>query len=236
MTKYLLLLLACALTLSAEPPHRVSVAFSNPTAPKRLICSLVNGRITVKAHAAKDVIVEASSGDGGAPRVEEADNTIRIAASPQSRSLQVTIFAPADTALKLNSVNGGISVEEMAAEIDAGTVNGEINLRRISGAAVIHTTNGRLIATLESVAANKPQSFTTFNGSIDVTLPAATKATLKLKTGHGEIHSDFEMIRQADPPLGRGKGQPVMTGILNGGGAEFQFTSYNGSIHIRKQP
>ena len=87
------------------------------------------------------------------------------------------------------------------------------------------------------------------NGNIDVTLPATVKASLTLKTGHGEIYSDFE-IR---PDMARRRGmitEPnrskdgkyrvrsdnTMRGTINGGGPEIQFRSYNGRIYIRKAP
>jgi hypothetical protein len=36
-------------------------------------------------------------------------------------------------------------------------------------------------------------SFTSFNGNVDVTLPAAVKANLKLRSDQGEVYTDFDV-------------------------------------------
>ncbi len=42
---------------------------------------------------------------------------------------------------------------------------------------------------------------TSFNGDVDVTLPASAKANLKLRTDQGEIFTDFDVqIRPSWPP------------------------------------
>ena len=45
---------------------------------------------------------------------------------------------------------------------------------------------------MDAVDPNKPLSFSSMNGTIDVTLPADFKANVKLRTDHGEIYSDFD--------------------------------------------
>jgi hypothetical protein len=46
---------------------------------------------------------------------------------------------------------------------------------------------------LRQVTPEKPMSFTSFNGNVDVTLPAAVKASLKLRSDHGEVYTDFDV-------------------------------------------
>ena len=95
------------------------------------------------------------------------------------------------------------------------------------------------------VDATKPLSFSTLNGTIDVTLPADFKANVKLNTNHGEIWSDFDF------KLGGGGGitqqnntsdgkfrvtvDRNITGTINGGGSEATFHTFNGKIYIHKK-
>jgi DUF4097 and DUF4098 domain-containing protein YvlB len=89
-------------------------------------------------------------------------------------------------------------------------------------------------------------SFSTLNGDIDVTLPADTKAKVKMKSDNGEIYSDFDVRLDAsgrqpvveDSRSGKGKYRvrfdKAMYGTINGGGPEMQFTTFNGNVYIHK--
>ena len=90
-------------------------------------------------------------------------------------------------------------------------------------------------------------SFTSFNGTVDVTLPADVKANVMMKTNNGEIWSDFDIKLSASgkPPVvedSRSKNEKykvhldrAMYGSINGGGPEMQFVTYNGNILIHKK-
>ena len=90
-------------------------------------------------------------------------------------------------------------------------------------------------------------SFTSFNGTVDVTLPGDVKANVMMKTNNGEIWSDFDIKLTAGgkPPVvedNRGTNgkyklhlDRAMYGTINGGGPEMQFVTYNGSILIHKK-
>ena len=109
--------------------------------------------------------------------------------------------------------------------------------------------NGRIVATLAQVSAAKASSFSSMNGSIEVTLPADLKARLKMKTDHGEIYTDFdvkvESVTGSTTFATNGGGKSgggalphtdrTLYGTINGGGPEMQFTTYNGRIVIRKK-
>ena len=249
--------------LSAQDGDRVVVPFSNPSGAKRLQCNLVDGSIIVKAHRGNDVIVESKGLDGGRKRrgspppgmrrleppgvglqVDEQDNLIKIGALP-SRSAEITITAPADTSLKLSTVNNGnITVEGVTGEMDISNLNGNITIRDVGGAVVAHTLNGKLIAVLHSVTAGKPMSFSTLNGDVDVTLPPDVKASLKMKSDNGDIFTDFEVTLKPSTSTPTGsrdsKGRYKLRSdrttyaTINGGGPDFSFTTLNGNLYIRK--
>jgi len=112
---------------------------------------------------------------------------------------------------------------------------------------VAHTLNGAVTASLDHVTGNKPMSFTSLNGKVDVTLPADTKARLRLKSDNGSIYSDFDVKLEADggKPVvedSRGQGGKYkisvdrnVTGTINGGGPEYTFQTMNGNILIHKK-
>jgi DUF4097 and DUF4098 domain-containing protein YvlB len=244
---------------------RVTVPFSDPSRPKSLHASLINGSITVKGYDGKDAIVEArpdankrhrtdrSDGlrriDTGATglSVEEADNVITVGTRLVNENTSLVIQVPVDTSLKLHSVNGGdIIVDHIVGDVEIDNTNGNATATHISGAAVVHALNGKVLVSLDKVTADKPMSFSSLNGDIDVTVPADLKARLKLKTDNGSVYSDLEITMDSasrkpviqENNSGKGKYRVqfdrTMYGLVNGGGPEIQLTTFNGNIYIRK--
>jgi hypothetical protein len=90
-------------------------------------------------------------------------------------------------------------------------------------------------------------SFTSLNGKIDVTLPADTKARVRLKTDNGAVYSDFDVKMEPDaskPVVEDNRGQGgkyrikmdrSVYGSINGGGPEYRFETMNGNILIHKK-
>ena len=79
-----------------------------------------------------------------------------------------------------------------------------------------------------------------------VTFSKNIKATLKLKSDMEDMYSDFDiskhkMVRDIEKQDARKKGGKYeitidnsMLILLNGGGPEIQFTTFNGDIYVRK--
>jgi DUF4097 and DUF4098 domain-containing protein YvlB len=174
--------------------------------------------------------------------VEEEDNVVTVR-MPSNHSGNLVISVPADTALKLKSLHGEINVEGVNGEIDVDSLNGAVTLTNVSGNVLAHSLNGAIKATMDRVDTTKPMSFSTLNGSIDVTLPADFKANVKLTADHGEIYSDFDfklggnITQRNDTSDGRFRVRidRTLTGTINSGGAEATFHTYNGTIYIRKK-
>lgn len=179
--------------------------------------------------------------------VVEDNNVVTIKTSSWNRPADLTITVPRHSSLELKCVNNGdIQVEQVDGEIDANDLNGKIMLKNVGGSVVAHSLNGEVLVSLDRVDPSKPMSFSTMNGNIDVTLPASVKANVRMKTDNGEIYSDFDVklepgARQVQNEPGRtsdGKYHVrfdrTLRGTINGGGPEFQFTSFNGQIYIRK--
>lgn len=247
-----------------RPADRVTAPFSDPSRAGQLKASLISGSITVKGYAGKEVVVEArarTDGDfeeeksGGMKRlvitstgltVEEEDNVMSVGAASHTRSIDLTIQVPVKTSLKVSTVNNGhISIENVQGEVEANNVNGGIKITDVSGTVLANTTNGDVTVTFAKVAPDNPMSFVSFNGDVDVTLPANIKANVKMKSEQGEIYSDFDIKLDERSRLikedARDKGgryrvrvESAMYGTINGGGPEYYFSTFNGTIYIRK--
>jgi hypothetical protein len=247
---------------------RVVVPLSEPSKPAIVKVDLLNGSITVKGYQGKDVIVEArprdraifekkaeEKGATGMRRlnlgtsgltVEEKNNSVSVEVESINRGYDISLQVPVNTSLKLETTNGGdLVVDNIAGEIDANNTNGAIYLTNISGTALAETTNGEIKVTFLKVDADRPMAWSTTNGDIDITLPADTKATLRMKTEMGEVFSDFEVVTKAvqqktekDSRKEGGKYRITfergIVGSINGGGPEFTFETFNGSIYVRK--
>lgn len=234
-----------AFCLAAFCQERVTVPFSDSSRPKTLSFASVSTGVTIKGYDGKEVLVAAGPQTVDRNRngrrvysvasgmtIEELDNTVKIVPSPSAHS-PITVQVPFDSNIKARCVNGGeIVVEGVRGEIDAQHVNGSIRVTNVSGAVVAHTVNGKLFVELDRLS-GKPMSFSTLNGNIDVILPADLKANLKMKTHNGDIYSDFAITLEGG--IGRGRSDRSITGVVNGGGPEIQFTSFNGKISIRKK-
>jgi DUF4097 and DUF4098 domain-containing protein YvlB len=211
--------------------ERISVPFRDPSRPGLVKASALNGSITVQTHAGKEVLVEVGAAKGWA--VEEEGNSVRISPVGQGKNSDLQIWVPERTSLNLRSVNGrGIFVENVEGDLDVESVNGSVNLNNVSGTVVAHALNGKLTVRLKQVSRDKPMSFSTLNGTVDVTLPPDVAANFQVRNVWGEIRSDFAIgtaVETKQPRPGK-----MLTGRVNGGGPEISFRSMNGSIYIRK--
>jgi len=178
--------------------------------------------------------------------VEESNNVVSISAESWKYAVDITIQVPRASSLELDSTNDGdIVVENVSGEIEVENVNGSNTLRNISGNAVVNTVNGDVTVTMTRVTPDKPMSFSSMNGDVDVTLPADIKANVKMKSQQGEIYSDFDITlkpvpQKAEEVSKSGKGKYRISfekniyGAINGGGPEYAFNTFNGDVFIRK--
>ena len=100
-------------------------------------------------------------------------------------------------------------------------------------------------ATFVSVDATKPMSFTSFNGDVDVTLPANLAADLIVASQQGDVYTDFDVQAQTDPPSVQQRGGPdggrqvrwsqQSRYAIGGGGPDIQLRTFNGDVMIRKR-
>lgn len=186
------------------------------------------------------------TGSSSGLEIEEDDNVVEIRTESWKAATDLTIQVPVATSLEIRStMDGAILVEGVSGEIDINNINGPVTLTNVSGNTLVHTVNGAIEAVLARVAADRPLSFSTMNGDIDVTLPPDVKASLKMKTDQGEIYTDFDIDLTRQPTRTEaGKTEEgryritfdkSLMGIINGGGREISFNTFSGDIFIRKR-
>ena len=143
----------------------------------------------------------------GGFEVEEHNNQVSVASGgAMNRGIDFTIQVPTRTNLKLSTLNDGpIVVENVEGEIEVNNQNESITLTNVAGSVVANAHNGRVKVIMTRLTADKAMGFTSFNGDVDVTLPASAKANLKMRSDNGEIFTDFDVqIRPGTPAAAQG--------------------------------
>lgn len=174
--------------------------------------------------------------------ITEANNVISIESGP-TRPVDIEVRVPSRTNLRVSGVNGQqITVENVEGDIEIEHTNGAIRAVNVAGSVVAETTNGNVTVTLNRITTDKAMAFSSFNGNVDVTLPATAKASLRMQTENGDVYTNFEIQTQPSAPQQRvgGRGQRsidvnrAIVGSINGGGPEFTLSTFNGSIYLRR--
>jgi len=256
MKRSLGVILALAGYLAAMPAYaqeQTTAKFNDPSRPGLVKVNWHNGSITIKTHTGNDVTISSTrptvrrgsrvprepreavglqriDTDGAGFVVDSGNNNvITISSGSDTGSGSLEIEVPVKTNLNLESHNGAsISIEGVEGDIEATNHNGSVNVTNAVGSVVAYSHNGRVTVSLRDITAGKPMSFTSMNGNVDVTLPPAAKAELKMRTDNGGIYTDFDL------QLKSGSGDRQYNGTINGGGPSFELRSHNGNIYLRK--
>jgi hypothetical protein len=261
--KIAIITFACVFGAAAQ--DKITVPLTNPAQPATVKMNMISGGIRVIGGSGRDVVVTSTDGENqdhdtppqGMKRiggrnsfsVEEDHNVVTIAGPIMGgHGGNMTIEVPVNTSLQLRTINGaGIEVTGVNGDLEIQNTNGSIKLTNVSGSVVAHTLNGAVTVSMDRIAGNKPMSFTSMNGVVDVTLPSNTKARLRLKSDHGNIYSDFDVRMESDsnkPVVEDTRGKDgkykisidrAVTGTINGGGPEYTFQTMNGNILIHKK-
>jgi len=179
--------------------------------------------------------------DGGYQSLKNKDR------NENHTTVRFTVRVPKGLRIGAHSVNGGVSVRDVGAEVRANTVNGGVEVRNAGGRVRANTVNGgvdvntsmgpvsagtvngNVDARMSSLQGTDDMDFKTVNGSVSITVPARFDANFRFDTVHGEIDSDFPMTI-----TGR-LGPRHARGTIGSGGRDIRASSVNGSIELRKQ-
>jgi hypothetical protein len=159
---------------------------------------------------------ECKPGEGGRMRVR--DNDVNV---------EFRVRVPAGVRFVGRTVNGGITATRIAADAEAHTVNGGVELDA-AGTARAETVNGGITARLGRADWTGSLKLKTVNGGIELSVPAGLSADVKASTVNGDIETDFPLT--VTGRITRRK----LEGTIGGGGRLLEMETVNGGIELRQ--
>src|SRR5258708_4999121 len=152
------LLFAGMVAAQSKGGDRLTVPLSDPSRPAFLKVGIISGGIAVRGTSAKDVIVQGNvrpeendeeeqdskERRKGLHRIpnpnsgltaEEDDNVVTIGAGAMwgGRSLDISIEVPANTSMKLSTINDGdVEVSNVKGDLEVSNTNGSILLTDVT--------------------------------------------------------------------------------------------------------
>ena len=141
--------------------------------------------------------------------------------------VQVTFYVrvPEGVGFLGNTVNGDVEVNDLASDVEATSVNGDIEIST-TGFAEASTVNGTINAAMGRFDVASGLSFSTVNGSISLDLPDDVNADIDAKWVNGRLETDLPLQL-----MGRVSRRSAR-GVLGEGGPELNLRTVNGSIHL----
>lgn len=258
MQKLVWLLVVTLLTTPGAYAQKFTKAFSSSSGKKTVEIYLENVDLVIDGNAGNEVLIE-SEGFKGIPdrakglrplyngatdntglglEVTETNNTITIKKA-SSQDLHCQIKVPASAALKIQEVgwtSNDILIRGISGEIEVKSNGSDIRLENVTGPVVANSTSGDIDVIFSQVNQQQPTSISNISGSIDISMPAATKATLDLSSITGEIYTDLDVKMEGEKEGMRslGGGRKIL-GTLNGGGVEISLRAISDNIYLRKK-
>ncbi len=258
----IIIVLAALQLVKAQDVGELTVPFSNPSKRGKVKVDIKKGSVDVIGTNRKDVLVKyttmkskkentmkeglkviASSATD--LEISEKNNFIEIESDSWNKGVNLVVEVPSGVDLHMETYNNGdLYVKNVNGEIVADNYNGEIVAEEISGSLVADTYNGKIVATFNAVTPETPMAFTTYNGDIDLTLPASFKGSMKMRTARGEVYSGFDFAVEKNKPITKTEKKSGtykvylddwVRGNINGGGPEIMIKNYNGDIYLRKK-
>jgi DUF4097 and DUF4098 domain-containing protein YvlB len=260
-----IMLTATAFPQESDDDH-FTIPLSDPSREATVKVAIFRGSMTIEGYDGKEVIVDMEYGGNHKPRklhqadttglkkiaafggivVDEDNNTVNIRSNSVFSPNSVKIQVPRRTTLMLKiATDGDIKIEQVHGEIEASIISGNVTLTDVAGSVVAHALNGDVNVTLKETDPDKPMSFSSMTGNIDVSFPEDLKADVSMNTINGEIYSGFDI--KLDSTGGRvwvddsEEENELRIGIdgavkgsINGGGPEIQFKTFHGNIYIRR--
>ncbi len=252
------------LTIPAIAQNTIEVPLTDPGQSGTLsINAMFSDEITVRSHNQQNVIINYSgdgiredeseamkngmkriSGGGMGLEVVEDNNEVEISTGPfPTDDLEMTVYVPRNFSIKLNTVQGDVSVFGVEGELEISAVNGDIELGDINGTVLVNSVNGDMNVDFNSITPGSPMSFTGVNGDMEIAFPADAKFTAKMKTEWGDVYTNFDMEidregTRSESDSNEGFKIAInkwIIGKVNGGGPEFLFKTLHGDISIRKK-
>ena len=148
-----------------------------------------------------------------------------------SGSVSYEITVPTGVNLdKISTVNGDIEIRSVSGKVKVETVNGDLVASGLVSDVDLETVNGGVNAEFDSLAGSQRVSVEAVNGRIVLALPADTSARFHAETVNGSIDADdFDLV------IDKGFVGRECDGQIGDGDARISLDTVNGSIRIVKK-
>jgi hypothetical protein len=152
----------------------------------------------------------------------------------------LTAHVPRETALRLKTVNGGVTAQDTSGSFDVRCVNGPLSMTDVAGSGTASAVNGsNTVSFRENPKADSV--FSSVNGKIDLTFQPDLSADFDLKTVNGGMYTDFTATPLASVgSSAKENGRFVYKAHgesrvrIGSGGPQIRLETVNGDIQIRK--
>lgn len=163
-------------------------------------------------------------------------NIIEVRQLKKMDGPEITIKVPKGVTVYVthNSPHGSeIEFKNFEGEIEVSTVHNGVVLSNSTGPINIKTIHGDIDASFTSIS--KTATLSSVHGHVDLALPVASKASLKMNTTYGEIFVDPDFKLEVERSGDMVKYSDNVNGKINGGGVEIYLTSTHDNVYLRKK-
>jgi len=210
------MLVPLSLLIFAATPTPKTWTFKTSASP-HVSVSNVAGSITVEGTTGDQVLVEAKvMGDENSPWTVEANAsgdevTVRSCCGTceehhstcQSNHdrVDITVKAPAKSALRLKSVTASINVRGIKGSESIKSVSGPIEVAGTGNELEFHSVSGDIKLTATSIDNTKIH---TVSGDVQIKLPASPDVKVRLKSVSGRLNKTSHLLGTTERVFGKG--------------------------------
>jgi hypothetical protein len=143
-------------------------------------------------------------------------------------SVEFVVRLPDGVRVDATTVNGNVEVRGVTGEVVAHSVNGNVDAASTGGPVRARTVNGDVYVRMTSTAGATDLDYATTNGSVVVELPPTIGADVELATVNGRVQSDFAMLVSGTVNPRR------LRATIGDGQIRLRARTVNGSVALRK--
>jgi len=146
-----------------------------------------------------------------------------------------TVRVPSGVKVDLRTVNGGVKLTGLDADIVAKSTNGGVSGRNISAQVVEATAvNGGVdIDFSAQLSADARVEIESVNGAVAIGLHPASQATISARAANGGVRvNDLDIQREAEASTRESRRR--LQGTMNGGGARVDLSTVNGGVRLSR--
>ena len=254
MKKYITTILAVAIvSAGAAQAQEYKIAKSSG----RLELNL--GRVMVEGHSGNEIIFTSENkkhekderaeglralnslglqdNTGLGINVADKGDVVEVHQLKKMHAPEIKVLVPKGVIVSFNhesQYGGKARFVNLTNEIEVSAHYNSIELENVTGPLTVETTYGHVIADF-TTPVKDPVSIVSIYGYVDVTLPEATKANLKLGTSYGDIFVAPEFDIKVATTDGMKVYGDKIAGTINGGGINIDLNCNYGKIYVRKK-